>query len=89
MGHTGIARLCFAPIGQSNEKLPLQALAKWWEHVTVHDPEEERTLEDTVQAALRQIQERQYEAKLKTAGFSEEKIRSYGFAFEGKKVLIG
>ena len=22
------------PIGQSNEKLPLQALAKWWEHVT-------------------------------------------------------
>ncbi len=22
------------PIGQSNEKPPLQALAKWWEHVT-------------------------------------------------------
>ena len=34
VGHTGIARLCFAPIGQSNEKPPLQALAKWWEHVT-------------------------------------------------------
>ena len=23
------------PIGQSNEKPPLQAFAKWWEHVTV------------------------------------------------------
>ena len=23
------------PIGQSNEKPPLQALAKWWEHVTI------------------------------------------------------
>ena len=23
------------PIGKSNEKPPLQALAKWWEHVTI------------------------------------------------------
>lgn len=55
----------------------------------VHDPEEEQTLADTVQAALRQIREKRYDAKLKAAGFSEDKIRSYGFAFEGKKVLIG
>ena len=26
------------PIGQSNEKPPLQALAKWWEHVTSQYP---------------------------------------------------
>ena len=55
----------------------------------VHDPEEEQTLADTVQAALRQIREKRYDVKLEAAGFSEDKIRSYGFAFEGKKVLIG
>jgi len=25
------------PIGQSNEKPPLQALAKWWEYVTDYE----------------------------------------------------
>ena len=55
----------------------------------VHDAEEEETLQDTVQAALKQIQDKEYEQALIGKGIPQNNIRKYGFAFQGKKVLIG
>ena len=55
----------------------------------VFDPDEEDTLEDTVKEALNQIECKQYAASLREKGISPKRIRTYGFAFEGKKVLIG
>ena len=52
------------------------------------DLESEETLEDTAQSALKQIEEKNYDAELISRGISRERIRHYGFAFEGRKVLI-
>ncbi len=49
----------------------------------------EKNLADTVQKALEQIEERNYQSTLLSRGIPEERIRKYGFAFCGKKVLIG
>ena len=54
----------------------------------VHDPEDEEDLEETVVSALKQIIEKNYNASLIDEGFLKENIRAYGFAFEGKTVLI-
>ena len=55
----------------------------------VMNPRRENSLEETVAAALRQIEEKQYAAQLITRGIPKEHIRCYGFAFQGKTVLIG
>ena len=54
----------------------------------VINPRRENSLEETVEAALKQIQDKNYDAELINRGVDKENINHYGFAFEGKEVLI-
>ena len=71
------------PIDKSNEKLPGIVI-----EFKVINPKKETTLEDTVEAALEQIEEKKYVTDLVTAGINEERIYKLGFAFAGKEVLV-
>lgn len=55
----------------------------------VFNKRREKNLEDTLASVLRQIEEKQYAQTLIDQGIASERIRKYGFAFEGKEVLIG
>lgn len=71
------------PIDKNNEKLPGIVI-----EFKVFNPKKEDTLEETVENALRQIKEKDYNAELIKRGVKEENIQHYGFAFRGKEVLI-
>ena len=72
------------PIDKSNENLPCIVI-----EFKVINPKKEKTLEETVEAALKQIEDKGYDAELIKKGIKRENIHHYGFAFRGKKVLIG
>lgn len=55
----------------------------------VFNPRKEKSLQDTLDSALAQIEEKQYAQTLIAKGIAKSRIRKYGFAFEGKTVLIG
>ena len=54
----------------------------------VFNPRKEQSIEETLASALAQIEKKEYETTLISKGILKEKIRKYGFAFEGKNVLI-
>ena len=72
------------PIDKSNEKQPGIVI-----EFKVINPKKEKTLEETVEAALKQIEDKGYDEELVKRGVKRENIHHYGFAFMGKKVLIG
>ena len=71
------------PIDKTNEKYPGIVI-----EFKVINPRKESSLEETVEAALKQIEEKNYDAELVKRGVKEENIHHYGFAFRGKEVLI-
>ena len=72
------------PIDKSNENLPCIVI-----EFKVINPKKEKTLEETVEAALKQIEDKGYDEELVKRGVKRENIHHYGFAFKGKNVLIG
>lgn len=72
------------PCNIENKRLPAIVI-----EFKVHDSDEEKSLADTVAVAHKQIEEKRYDEEILALGIEKERIRHYGFAFEGKKVLIG
>lgn len=72
------------PKKKDDKKLPAVIM-----EFKVYNSRREENLEETVQAALAQIEAKNYDEELLALGIGQERIRHYGFAFEGKTVLIG
>ncbi len=69
------------PLGSSEDAVIIE--------FNVCSARKKQTLEDATAEALDQIDQMRYAADLEAKGIPPERIRRYGFAFDGKKVLIG
>lgn len=76
--------IMMVPKDIKNKKLPAIVI-----EFKVYDSEDEKQLKDTVKAAHRQIEEKRYDDEIIQLGIEKDRIKHYGFAFEGKKILIG
>lgn len=83
---SGFGRYDVMMVPKEREKTKIPAIILEFK---VKNNKKEQKLEETVQSALVQIKEKNYDAELLARGIPKEKIRHYGFAFEGKNVLIG
>ena len=81
---SGFGRYDIMMIPQDYEKYPAIVM-----EFKVCSRMKKETLEEAVQSALAQIDEKKYDTELLARGIPADRIRHYGFAFEGKKVLIG
>lgn len=54
----------------------------------VYDRRKDDSLSDAADRALQQIEEKDYDAELISRGIGKDNIYHYGFAFQGKEVLI-
>ena len=81
---SGFGRYDIMMIPQEPEKYPAIII-----EFKVCSRMKKETMEEAVQSALDQISEKNYDAELLAQGIPADRIRHYGFAFEGKKVLIG
>ena len=50
--------------------------------------EKNKTLDELADMALEQIKDKKYETELLEAGYMQDKIKKYAFAFDGKELLI-
>ena len=83
---SGFGRYDVMMMPKNHEKKGLPAIIIEFK---VINPRKESSLKETVDMALKQIKEKNYDAELIKRGVKKEDIRHYGFAFRGKEVLIG
>ena len=54
----------------------------------VFSPQKDKTMQQAAENALAQIEKMKYDTELLARGIEKERIRHYGFVFDGQEVLI-